>query len=114
MIERHTMRSRQVEPLLDEFRGDVPPQSLMAGYWREVARTKTFVGNLVLICNADAEGWPGIVEVLVDVVVVDHDQRIRIETHEPAMRFSKSIEKRLPGRLLGQFVIVGMCDRRSV
>src|SRR5712692_9295108 len=114
MVERHAMRGRQVEPLPDEFSCNMPPQSLMAGNWRKVARPKTFVGNLVLTCDADAECWPGIVEVLVHVVVVDYDQSVRIETHEPAMRFIKSIEQGLPGWFLGQFVIIGMRDGRSV
>ncbi len=92
----------QIEPLLDEFSRNVPAQSLMSGNWRKVARPKTLVRNLVLICDADAECWPSIVEVLVDVVVVDHDESVRIETHQPAMRFGKSIEQGLPDRFLGE------------
>src|SRR5262245_30060415 len=75
---------------------------------RKCARAPALISNLVFCCHTNSESRPGIEEVLINMIVVEHNQDIRLLLQEPLSGPLNSSEQRLPRRFFNQTMVVGV------
>ena len=94
----------------------MPAELRIAGKRWERPGSEAFVGDRIRVRDAERERRVGIEEELVHVVVVDHDQSIRLELLEPRCNLLKGPKERLPLLRLAHFVacVVHVLHRRCV
>src|SRR5690242_19628790 len=86
----------------------------MARYRRQAPRPPTFIRDEIAIGDADREGRPRVEEIVVDVIVIDHDERVGAPSTEPPGGEREGVEQRFPSWLARHAAVVGVRDRRRM
>ena len=85
MVQRLLLEEGHVEFIGHERAADVARQCRMAAHRRQLAGAATFVGDLILVAHAQRKGRIVVEEEGGHMVVVDHQQHIRLLFLEPLL-----------------------------
>src|SRR5579863_6386894 len=99
MIERLTLKERQVEFICNQALGNMTRESRMTFYGRKLARSTSFIRDPVLLPHAEGEVRIVIKEKRGDVVIEDEEQYVRPLLCQPCLDWSVSFEYGGPHRI---------------
>ncbi len=100
VIDRELLTDREVELVVDEASRNVPGERSVAREVRQIALAPSLVRAGKRLGDAEGERGIGVEEKAIEMIVVDHDEKIGCGPGKPLLRGDVAVEKGLPRRLL--------------
>ncbi len=111
---RELLTDREIELVVDEASRNVPGERSVAREVRQIALAPSLVRAGKRLGDAQGERGIGVEEKAIEMIVVDHDEKIGCGPGKPLLRGDIAFEKGLPRRLFGVAAVVGMGDGRGM